>query len=187
MSESDAESSSVAAAAGIDDEVLGSARELAPVVRVQWVLGSSIVALILGAVAAGAAFIVGQTTGLLPGGVSTAATAGGIVFAAGVLLGIARAMLLYDSWAYVVRVDSLYLTRGVFTRVRTVVPYVRVQHIDTTRGPVERLLGLSTLVVYTAGTRGADVTIPGLTPDRASTLQQRLERLAIESEEEDAV
>ncbi|MFW5948277.1 MAG: PH domain-containing protein, partial [Halolamina sp.] len=56
-----------------------------------------------------------------------------------------------------------------------------------TRSPLERLLGLSTLVVYTAGSRGADVTIPGLTPEHASTLQQRLERLTIESEEDDAV
>jgi membrane protein YdbS with pleckstrin-like domain len=109
------------------------------------------------------------------------------VFVLLVLFGVVRALLLYRSWTYVVRADSLFLGRGVFTRVRTVVPYVRVQHIDTKRSPLERLLGLSTLVVYTAGSRGADVTIPGLTPDRAATLQQRLERLTTESEEADAV
>ena len=187
MSESDAESPSVAAAAGLDDEVVGAPRALAPGVRFLWVLGSAVAALVLGVVATGVAFIIGQATALLPGTVGTALTAGGLVVAAVVGLGIGRAVLLYRSWEYVVRADSLYLSRGVVTRVRTVVPYVRVQHIDTTRGPVERLLGLSTLVVYTAGSRGADVTIPGLTPDRASTLQERLERLAIESEEEDAV
>ncbi|MEF8801967.1 MAG: PH domain-containing protein [Halolamina sp.] len=124
---------------------------------------------------------------MLSGGIRTPATVGGAVFGLVVLLGIVRAVLLYRSWTYVVRPDSLYLSRGVFTRVRTVVPYVRVQHVDTRRSPLERLLGLSTLVVYTAGSRGADVRIPGLTPGGASTLQQRLERLAIESEEADAV
>jgi hypothetical protein len=187
MSESDAESPSVAAAAGIDDEVLGSPRELAPTVRLQWVLGSTVAALVLGVVGAGVAFVVGQATSVLPSDGGTAVTVGAAVVAVATLIGVARAVLLYRSWTYVVRADSLYLSRGVFTRVRTVVPYVRVQHIDTTRGPVERVLGLSTLVVYTAGSRGADVTIPGLTPDRAATLQERLERLATESEEEDAV
>jgi membrane protein YdbS with pleckstrin-like domain len=67
------------------------------------------------------------------------------------------------------------------------VPYVRVQHIDTSRGPIERAVGLSTLVVYTAGSRGADVTISGLTPPEADDLQTRLKVLAIESEGEDAV
>jgi membrane protein YdbS with pleckstrin-like domain len=75
----------------------------------------------------------------------------------------------------------------VITHVRTVVPFVRVQHVDTQRGPVERALGLASVVVYTAGSRQADVTIPGLTPERADALQERLREMAIESEPEDAV
>jgi membrane protein YdbS with pleckstrin-like domain len=86
-----------------------------------------------------------------------------------------------------VREDSLFLDRGVLTQVRTVVPFVRVQHVDVSRGPVERALGLATVVVYTAGSRGADVAVPGLTPDRADDLQRRLKRLTIVAEGEDAV
>ncbi|SIQ96402.1 hypothetical protein SAMN05421858_0955 [Haladaptatus litoreus] len=93
----------------------------------------------------------------------------------------------YRVWRFEIRDDDLYLERGVFTRVTTVVPFVRVQHVDTQRGPIERLVGLGSVVVYTAGSRGADVTIPGLTPERASDLQRRLRNLAIESEYEDAV
>jgi membrane protein YdbS with pleckstrin-like domain len=95
--------------------------------------------------------------------------------------------LRYRRWVYRVREESLYLERGVVTHVRTVVPYVRIQHVDTSRGPIERLLGLSTLVVYTAGSRGADVSIPGLTPDEARDLQQRVKELAIEAEGGDAL
>lgn len=177
----------VAASAGIDDDVLDVPRDLASTVRLQWIIRSVISAGVIGAIAAGITYIVGTVTTLLSGGTESTATVGGAVFALVVLLGIVRAVLLYRSWTYVVRPDSLYLSRGVFTLVRTVVPYVRVQHVDTRRSPLERVLGLSTLVVYTAGSRGADVRIPGLTPDGASTLQQRLERLAIESEEADAV
>jgi len=178
---------SVAASAGIDEAVLGVPRELASTVRLEWIVGSTIAAAVVGAIITGMAFAVGAGTSYLATGLRAAARLGGAAFALLVLIGVVRAVLLFRSWSYVVRADSLYLSRGVLTRVRTVVPYVRVQHIDTTRGPLERLLGLSTLVVYTAGSRGADVTIPGLTPDRASTLQGRLERLAIESEEADAV
>lgn len=178
---------SVAAKAGIDETVIGEPRELASTVRLQWIVRSAIGAVVLGLLVGGVAYLVGNETDLLAAGTGTALGFGGGTFALFALFGVVRAVLLYRSWHYVVRADSLFLNRGVFTLVRTVVPYVRVQHIDTTRSPLERLLGLSTLVVYTAGSRGADVTIPGLTPDRASTLQERLERLTTESEEEEAV
>lgn len=178
---------SVAAKAGIDEDILDVPRKLESMVRLQWIIRSTIGAVVIGVVTAVVAYVISIETTYLAADVRTAAAIGGTVFGLFALYGVVRAVLLYRSWVYVIRVDSLYLSRGVFTRVRTVVPYIRVQHIDTTRRPLERLLGLSTLVVYTAGSRGADVTIPGLTPDRASTLQRRLKRLAIDSEEEDAV
>jgi len=101
---------------------------------------------------------------------------------AALAVGVGYVLAKYRVWRFEVREDDLYLERGVLTRVNTVVPFVRVQHVDTQRGPVERAAGLSSVVVYTAGSRGADVTIPGLTPDRADALQERLRRLAIESE-----
>jgi len=63
------------------------------------------------------------------------------------------------------------------------VPYVRVQHIDTNRGPLERFLGLASLRVYTAGSQGADMRIPGLSRERAEEMQEDLKKKAIESEQ----
>jgi len=103
------------------------------------------------------------------------------------LLGLVWVHLRYRAWSYHLRDDALYLERGVLTRVKTVAPHVRIQHVDTSRSPVERALGLSTLVVYTAGSRGADVSIPGLTPGEADDLQRRLKELAIESGGGDAL
>jgi membrane protein YdbS with pleckstrin-like domain len=68
-----------------------------------------------------------------------------------------------------------------------VVPFVRIQHVDTSRSPIERLVGLASTVVYTAGSRGADVSVPGLETGDADDLRERLKRLAIRSESEDAV
>jgi membrane protein YdbS with pleckstrin-like domain len=152
-------------------------RTLDPAVRWLWI---------------GRALLVGLVFGAIVGGVSLAVAPayvwlGAVVFGLVAVLGAVHAVLLYRSWEYRVREDSVYLDRGVLTKVRTVVPYVRVQHIDTSRGPVERAAGLSSLVIYTAGSRGADVTIPGLVPEESSDLQTRLKVLAIESEGEDAV
>jgi membrane protein YdbS with pleckstrin-like domain len=102
-------------------------------------------------------------------------------------LGVVWVHLRYRVWSYHLRDDALYLERGVLTHVRTVAPHVRIQHVDTSRSPLERSLGLSTLVVYTAGSRGADVSIPGLTPEEAGDLQRRLKELAIETEGGDAL
>lgn len=103
------------------------------------------------------------------------------------LVGVAYALLRYRIWRFEVQDDAIYFEHGVFTRVHSVVPFVRIQNVDTQRGPIERLTGLSSVVVYTAGTRGADATLPGLSPDRATELREELRELAIESEYEDAL
>ncbi|MEF8839968.1 MAG: PH domain-containing protein, partial [Haloarculaceae archaeon] len=97
-------------------------------------------------------------------------------------IGLLWVSLRYRLWAFQFRSDHLFLERGVYRHVETAVPYVRIQHVDTSRGPVERVLGLSTLVVYTAGSRGADVAIPGLPHDEAEAMQDRVKELAIEAE-----
>lgn len=109
------------------------------------------------------------------------------MFIAVATLGVAISSLRYRIWRFEVRDDALYLRRGVFTQVRTVVPFVRIQHVDTRRSPVERSTGLASTVVYTAGSRGADVSVPGLAREQANELRERLRTLAIQSEGEDAV
>jgi membrane protein YdbS with pleckstrin-like domain len=101
-----------------------------------------------------------------------------------VVLGIGAlySWLRYKSWSYQLQEDGLHLTRGVIVQVDTLVPYIRIQHIDTQRGPVDRILGLSSTVVYTAGSRGADVLIPGLKKERAIKLQDQLRRIIKEEE-----
>jgi membrane protein YdbS with pleckstrin-like domain len=110
-----------------------------------------------------------------------------VVVGALAVLGLVWVHLRYRIWSFRVREDALYLERGVITNVKTVAPHVRIQHVDTARGPLERTLGLSTLVVYTAGSRGADVSIPGLTTEEAADLQARVKELAIAADGGDAL
>jgi membrane protein YdbS with pleckstrin-like domain len=101
-----------------------------------------------------------------------------LVFALGVWYGYRR----YMNWGFEIRDDHLYIEHGVIKKVYSMVPFVRVQHIDTDRGPIDRMLGLSTLRVYTAGSKGADIKVPGLDREEASELQKKLRDSAIDSE-----
>ncbi len=158
----------------IDQDAL---ERLNPRVRVVWIVESIITAVVVGVIAGGVSWFFDYPYLEIGGG----------VFALLASLGIIHAILRYRIWGFLVREDSLYLQRGVLFRIQTVVPYVRIQHVDTSRSPVERAVGLATSVVYTAGSRGADVTIPGLHPDRARELQERLKGLANVTGRDDSV
>ncbi len=101
-----------------------------------------------------------------------------LLVAAGAWYGLRR----YANWGFEIRDDHLYIEHGVIKKVYSMVPFVRVQHIDTDRGPIDRMLGLSTLRVYTAGSKGADIKVPGLDREEASELQKKLRDSAIDSE-----
>ena len=80
----------------------------------------------------------------------------------------------YRAWGYCEEEDELHVRYGLFTRVRTVVPFGRVQHIDVAHGPIERRFGLATLILHTAGTRGAAVPLPGLLHEEAERMRDRI-------------
>ncbi|MBW0145764.1 PH domain-containing protein [Sphingomicrobium clamense] len=66
---------------------------------------------------------------------------------------------------------SLRVVRGWLFHTDTIVPFVRVQHLDVTRGPLEKLLGTASLIVHTAGTHNSVVTLPGLDPEKAEEMR----------------
>nr|WP_246623336.1 PH domain-containing protein [Sphingomonas colocasiae] len=77
----------------------------------------------------------------------------------------------YRAWGYRVEADELHLAHGVLTTVLTVVPFVRVQHIDVAQGPIERVFGVSRLMLHTAGTAHSLVVLPGLDSETAERLR----------------
>jgi membrane protein YdbS with pleckstrin-like domain len=66
--------------------------------------------------------------------------------------------------------DIIYRTGWLIQRL-SVCPFNRIQHCSINSGPFERKLGLASLSVYTAGTEGADIKIPGLREDTALALR----------------
>lgn len=81
---------------------------------------------------------------------------------------------IYRRLRYRVSDRLLQVVRGWLVHVDTVVPLVRVQHIDVTRGPLDKLFGTASLVVHTAGTHNSIVTVPGLSPGRAAEIRDTI-------------
>jgi membrane protein YdbS with pleckstrin-like domain len=68
----------------------------------------------------------------------------------------------------------LQVVRGWLFHTDTVVPLVRVQHIDVTRGPLDKMFGTASLIVHTAGTHNSIVALPGLSPARAAEIRDAI-------------
>jgi uncharacterized protein len=80
---------------------------------------------------------------------------------------------------YADRADDLLVVSGILFRRLVVVPYGRMQLVDVRRGPIERYLGLATVQLHTAAAT-TDATVPGLPPDEAGRLRDRLAALGEE-------
>ncbi len=63
---------------------------------------------------------------------------------------------------------------GIFFHEERTIPINRLQHVDLSRGPIERLFGLATLVVFTAGNEGSAFRVPGLRVSVAEPLRDQI-------------
>ena len=77
-------------------------------------------------------------------------------------------------WGWAWTGKELHVASGWLTRRHTIVPAARVQHIDVTVGPVERMFGVATLVLHTAGTANSEVQLPGITRETAEEIRDAI-------------
>jgi membrane protein YdbS with pleckstrin-like domain len=90
--------------------------------------------------------------------------------------------LRWARWRWDVRDEGIDIQEGMVTVRRTLVPWVRVQHVDTRRGLLEQAFGLSTVVIHTAA---GSHTIPLLPAADAEALRERIAGLAGTDEAEE--
>ncbi len=81
----------------------------------------------------------------------------------------------YRRWHYQVDEHELDIQHGVFVVRRTLIPLVRVQHVDTVQGPLSKQFGLSSVTISTAA--GAHL-IPALSDQAADALRDHISALA---------
>jgi membrane protein YdbS with pleckstrin-like domain len=102
----------------------------------------------------------------------------GAIAGAAVLLGLWIAVFApsrrWRHWGYAFTGRELHVGRGWWTRVHTIVPVLRVQHIDVAQGPLERSFGVARLILHTAGTDDTTVTLPGITRGTAEGIRDAI-------------
>jgi len=75
---------------------------------------------------------------------------------------------------YLVREKDVSFQRGLITYKVTSVPLNRIQHVEVSQGVLAKMLGLSSVNIYTAGGTSSDLSIPGITENEAQKLKSFL-------------
>jgi len=83
--------------------------------------------------------------------------------------------LRYRRWRYDVTSTDVLVRSGLIVVKTTVIPMVRVQHVETKQGPILKANGLASVRVTTAG---SSFEIPGLAAPEAEVLRDRVAVLA---------
>jgi membrane protein YdbS with pleckstrin-like domain len=129
-----------------------------------WTIGSALA--LLWTVAAVAAAVSGGLPGWLP--VAVAAVAA--------IVAAVVPPLRYRRWRYEIRERDVFLSHGALFQVLTLIPFDRIQFVETHQGPLDRLFGLTQVVVYTAAGRAG--RIPGLESSEAEAIREELSKVA---------
>ena len=87
----------------------------------------------------------------------------------------------WDHWRYEVREHEIEIQSGLFIVERTLIPMVRVQHVDTSQGPILKKYDLANISISTAATTHV---IPMLITSDADSLRARISILARVAEDD---
>lgn len=65
---------------------------------------------------------------------------------------IVWAFMFYNRYMFRIGEDAVFINRGILWKRNVVIPFEKIQHTSVTRGPIDLLLGLHILNLFTAGT-----------------------------------
>ena len=90
----------------------------------------------------------------------------------GIAISTTLAALNWSTTRWFITDDSIRLRTGILSEKNTIVPFDRVQAIDTARGPIQRLFGVVEANVQTAGGgRRAEIALKAITEAEAEELR----------------
>jgi len=125
------------------------------------------------AAAPAAGVVIALALGVLGGAAGAAVALAALAVAIAAVVVAPRVRL--RRFRYEVRDDEIDLQRGIVVQTRTLVPMVRVQHVDVRRTVLSRMFGLAAVVFHTAA--GAN-DIPALRDADAAAIRDRIADLA---------
>ncbi|RXG32784.1 PH domain-containing protein [Leeuwenhoekiella marinoflava] len=91
--------------------------------------------------------------------------------------------LLQKKIGYALRERDIAYKRGFLFEKITIIPFNRIQHISTSAGALDKVFKISNLNIFTAGGAGSDINIPGLPPELAARLKEKVANHLTETDE----
>ncbi|HZK44459.1 MAG TPA: PH domain-containing protein [Syntrophomonadaceae bacterium] len=89
--------------------------------------------------------------------------------------------IIWERWRYEISEHDIDLCYGLLIKKRTIIPMVKVQHVDTKQGPLMKRFALSSVTISTAA---GEHEIPALAEEIADELRDRISILARVVEED---
>lgn len=85
------------------------------------------------------------------------------------------AIAYYNSMLFEIVEDEVHVNRGIITKTRKIVPYRTITNVEIKRGPYDRILGLGTIELQTAGfssnKMGPEERLDGLADHELESIQ----------------
>jgi membrane protein YdbS with pleckstrin-like domain len=154
-------------------------RPLDPLVRKLWLFEAVMTALFITALLAvpGAIALWKNEVKLVIPMIRLAVPIWSLPIAVFILLFVPRLLFInahYRRWKYRVAGDEVTIEHGVLTQSHNTIPRGRIQHVDVSTGVVQRALNLASVSIYTAGSMGPTITIPGVNKHEADAIRREL-------------
>jgi len=84
-------------------------------------------------------------------------------------------------YGYALREKDILFRKGYIQTQITIIPFNRIQHSAINRSFFDKLFGISSLKIFTAGGSGSDMDIPGLLPEIANELNSAVSKKVSEN------
>ncbi|WP_405368460.1 PH domain-containing protein [Nonlabens sp. Asnod2-A12] len=92
-----------------------------------------------------------------------------------VIMSLVSPVIKYIYFTFHLESDELIIQKGLIQKERKAIPLERIQSINITQNVVQRILGIVSLEVDTAGSKAKELEIPGLDREFASQFKELLQ------------
>ncbi|KLU75136.1 PH domain-containing protein [Clostridium botulinum] len=75
----------------------------------------------------------------------------GVILVILILDVLVNPIIEYKQWKYIITEDRIEFVHGIYFLTTTIIPIVRIQHIDIEEGPINRIYNLAKINIHTAG------------------------------------
>ncbi|WP_242846001.1 PH domain-containing protein [Clostridium novyi] len=143
-----------------------------------WRLSNFIVLIIVSAIAIGLRIVFNHKLGKY--GFVASIIVGVIIFLLIVDV-LINPIIEYKQWKYIITEDRIEFVHGIYFLTTTIIPMVRIQHIDIEEGPINRMYKLAKITIHTAG--GVH-KIEGIPKEKAQEISEYIkERIQVKVKE----